>query len=337
MKIQELGEFGLIERIQSLLPTPGKDVLVGIGDDVAVIQGEDDRVWLATCDVQMEGSHFLRRTVDPRKLGRKALAINLSDIAAKGGTPRYVLVSLGLPGDLDVAFVDSLYAGLREQAESYRVDVVGGNISRSALGVFIDVFLVGDAPRDDVVLRSGAHPGDHILVTGTLGDAAAGVALSLNPALSTTPAYAETARERLAVPTPRVREGQWIGSTHRATAMLDLSDGLAGDLGHICERSQVGARVIAANLPIASENRALAQQAHGSEWHFALFGGEDYELLFTVPAAEAEALAQGIARETGTQVSVIGQVLPPGDGRQLELPDGQVVPLEPRGWDHFKS
>ncbi len=336
MKIQDLCEFGLIERIQRLLPTPGQDVLVGIGDDVAVLNAEGDRVWLATCDVQVEGAHFLRDSVNPEKLGRKALAINLSDIAATGGTPRYALVSLGLPGDLEVAFVDGLYAGLRAEAESFGTDVVGGNISRSALGLFIDVFLLGDAPRENVVLRSGARPGDRILVTGRLGDAAAAVALLLNGALATAPAYAETARERLAVPIPRVREGQWIGSTHRATAMLDISDGLASDLGHICERSHVGARVIAADLPVAPENRMLAEQAHADEWHLALFGGEDYELLFTAPAADAEALAQGVTRETGTPVSIIGEVLPPGEGRQLELPDRTAVELEARGWDHFK-
>jgi len=326
MKIDQLGEFGLIERIQHALPAPGDDVLVGIGDDVAVLRGDGSRVWLATCDVQMEGAHFLRDAIAPRDLGRKALAINLSDIAATGGTPRFALVSLGLPADLAVEFVDEMYVGLRAEAQEFGVEIVGGNISRSRFGVFVDIFLLGGAPRENVLLRSGARVGDKILVTGTLGDAAAGVALLTNSTLSTTDTYAASARTRANTPTPRVREGQLIGAAHLANAMLDVSDGLASDLGHICERSGVGARVVAAKLPVADENRALARAAHKDEWHFALFGGEDYELLFTAPAAHADALAAQIVRETGTRVSCIGEI----------LPDAHIVPLEARGWDHFR-
>ena len=337
MKIDELGEFGLIDRIQRALPAPGKDVLVGIGDDVAVLRADADRVWLATCDVQMEGAHFLRDAIAPRDLGRKALAINLSDIAATGGAPRFALVSLGLPKDLDVEFIDGLYAGLCAEAKSFGVDIVGGNISGSRLGVFIDIFLLGDAPRENVLLRSGARVGDKILVTGTLGDAAAGVALLLDAALATTESYAVIARSHRDTPTPRVREGQLIGAAHAATAMTDISDGLASDLGHICERSNVGARVFAEKLPVAEGNRALARNTRGNEWHFALFGGEDYELLFTAPATQADTLAAQITRETGTRVSIIGEILPVSERRQLILPDARVVPLEARGWDHFKE
>ena len=336
MRIDEFGEFGLIDRIQRALPAPGDRVIVGIGDDVAVLRADADRVWLATCDVQLEGAHFLRDAIAPRDLGRKALAINLSDIAATGGAPRFALVSLGLPSDLDVDFVDQLYAGLRAEAESFGVDIVGGNISRARLGVFIDIFLLGDAPRENVLLRSGARAGDQILVTGTLGDAGAGVALMLDAALRTTDEYAAIARARRDTPTPRVREGQLIGAAHTATAMLDISDGLASDLGHICERSNVGARVFAEKLPVADENRALAREAREDEFALALHGGEDYELLFTAPAASADALAEQITRETGTHVSIIGEILPASEGRQLVLPDARVVPLEARGWDHFR-
>ena len=337
MRIDELGEFGLIDRIQRALPAPGDRVIVGIGDDVAVLQSNANRVWLATCDVQMEGAHFLRDSIAPHDLGRKALAINLSDIAATSGAPRFALVSLGLPGDLDVEFIDQLYAGLRAEAETFGVDIVGGNISRSRLGVFIDIFLLGDAPRENVLLRSGARAGDQILVTGTLGDAAAGVALLTDSTRSTTDAYAAIARARLDTPTPRVREGQLIGAAHTATAMLDISDGLASDLGHICKRSHVGARVSAEKLPVTGENRALARAARGDEFAFALHGGEDYELLFTVPPSHANLLAGEITRQTGTRVSIIGEILPANEGRQLVLPDARVVTLEARGWDHFRD
>lgn len=337
MRIDQLGEFGLIDRIQRALPRPGPEVLVGVGDDVAVLRKGAESVWLATCDVQMEGAHFLREAISPRDLGRKALAINLSDIASAAGTPRFALISLGLPQDLPVEFVDGLYEGLRAEAEPFGVDIVGGNISRSRLGVFIDIFLLGEAPQQNVLLRSGARAGDLLLVTGSLGDAAAGVALLLDGALATTKAYAAETRTRRDTPTPRVREGQWIGAAHQATAMIDISDGLAGDLGHLCERSQAGARVFAESLPVAKANRALAQAAHGNEWHFALHGGEDYELLFTAPAWAAEALAAHVTRETGTPVSVIGEILNPGEGLQLVRSDHSTVPLAARGWDHFKE
>lgn len=336
MKIDQLGEFGLIDRIRAALPPHGPKVLTGIGDDVAVLEPSGSAVWLATCDVLVEGSHFIRSRVPPKKLGRKALAVNLSDIASAGGTPRFALVSLGLPGDLEVEFIDGLYEGLREEGSRFGVDVVGGNISRSALGVFIDVFLLGEAARENVVLRSGARPGDRVLVTGSVGDAAAGVALLLDPSLKAAPPYAARAVERQLAPTPRVKEGALIGSLHAASAMIDVSDGIAGDLGHICEKSGVSVRLVAERLPVDRENRALSRASKGNEWHFALRGGEDYELLFTAPAGRAEELARRITGETGTPVAVIGEVLPPDRPAELVLPGGAVVPLGGAGWDHFK-
>jgi len=336
MKIDQLGEFGLIDRIRSSLPEPGPNVVVGIGDDVAVLEGSAESVWLATCDVQVEGAHFIRGSIPPRSLGRKALAINLSDIASAGGIPRFALVSLGLPPDLEVGFIDELYAGLREEGERYGVEIVGGNISKSRLSMFIDVFLLGETLRDNVVLRSGAKPGDRIMVTGSLGDAAAGVALLLDGTLKAEDSYAATARERQFLPTPRVKEGALIGALRQANAMIDVSDGLAGDLGHLCEKSAVCARLEAERLPVRPENRELSQSARGDEWHFALHGGEDYELLFTAPIGRAERLAQRITAETGTPVTIIGDILPPDQPNQLVLPDGKAITLGATGWDHFK-
>ena len=336
MKIDQLGEFGLIERIRGALPGPGPNVLVGIGDDVAVLKSSAESVWLATCDVQVEGAHFLRDAIAPRSLGRKSLAINLSDIASAGGVPRYALVSLGLPGGLEVDFIDELYAGLREEGSEFGVDIVGGNISLSRLGIFIDIFLIGEAVRENVVLRSSAAVGDRIMVTGSLGDAAAGVALLLDPGLHAEAAYTAIAQQRRDRPTPRVKEGALIGALRLASAMIDVSDGIAGDLRHICEKSRVSARLHAEKLPVSRDNRALARAARGNEWHFALYGGEDYELLFTAPPGRAERLAENITSQTGTPVSVIGEILPEGEYRELVMPDGSTLPLEESGWDHFK-
>ncbi|HUX37696.1 MAG TPA: thiamine-phosphate kinase [Rectinemataceae bacterium] len=335
MTIGEIGEFALIDRIRKLLPLPGEDVVVGIGDDVAVLKADAERVWLATCDVQVEGSHFLRAAIDPVDLGHKALAVNLSDVASAGGRPRFALVSLGLPRDLDLAFIEGLYEGLRAEAEPLGVDIVGGNISSVRHGLFIDIFLLGEAPRDEVVLRSGARPGDRILVTGSLGDAAAGVALLLDPSLEMEAAYASRARVRRDRPSPRVREGRLIGAAKTATAMIDLSDGLAGDLGHLCEKSAVSARIFASALPVEAANRTFSASAKGDEWHLALHGGEDYELLFTSPPDKAGRLAEEIRKATGLRVTEIGEILEAGQAPEFVLPDGKTVGFGGGGWDHF--
>jgi thiamine-monophosphate kinase len=264
------------------------------------------------------------------------LAINQSDIAASGGTPRFALVSLGLPSDLEVSFVDRLYAGMLEQAERFETAIVGGNISQSRLGIFIDVSLLGQAERANVVLRSGAAPGDQILVTGTLGDAAAALALT-QKRVTASESYSRVARSRADTPTPRVREGQIIGASHLATAMLDVSDGLVGDLRHICESSGVGAQIDAGRLPVSAENRALGRTLFNDEWHFALFGGEDYELLFTAPPEKADDLARMVSDRTGTPVAVIGKVLETPNRQELTLGDGTSVQLPSQGWDHFRS
>jgi thiamine-monophosphate kinase len=164
------------------------------------------------------------------------------------------------------------------------------------------------------------------------------VALLLDPGLTTSAEYGAFARLRRDTPTPRVREGELIGAAHSANAMIDISDGLAGDLGHICESSSVGVRLFAQSLPVSKANRALSQAVYdGDEWHFALHGGENYELLFTVPAAQAEALAEQVTSATGTPVTIIGEIVPLAQGQRLALENGSSIPIQPRGWDHFKE
>jgi thiamine-monophosphate kinase len=169
-----------------------------------------------------------------------------------------------------------------------------------------------------------------------VGDAAAGISLLLDPSLRTDGVYEKAAIERQRSPTPRVKEGALVGALRMASAMIDVSDGIAGDLGHICERSRVSARLVAESLPVRAENRALAKAARGDEWHFALHGGEDYELLITAPPGKAEELSRRITAETGTHVSEIGEILPAGTPPELQLPDGKIRPLGGEGWDHFK-
>ncbi len=336
MHVSDLGEFKLIERLRRSMPAARDGVIVGIGDDAAVLKTVAGRVLLATCDVQVEGRHFMLDRATPYQIGWKSLAVNLSDIAAMGGTPTYALVSLGLPKDLDVSFVDELYRGLSDIAGQFGVSIVGGNLS-SANELFVDVTLLGEAEPAHVLLRSNAQVDDVVLVTGNLGAAASGVWL-----LSSAHAVPVSAQARAAVlraaltPTPRVREGQIIAQSGLAHAMIDISDGLAADVGHICDESRVSVRLFAEPLPIASTTVEVATAVGHDPLDPALHGGEDYELLVSAPRADAGALSELVQSQTGTPLSVIGDILPPGDARTFIRGNGRMIPLHARGWNHFR-
>lgn len=336
MRIADIGEFALIERLHGLVAVERPDVIVGIGDDVAVLSVDGDQWLLATVDCQVEDVHFLRRAITPAQLGRRALAINLSDLAAMGGYPLFALVSLGLPDSLDVLWVEELYHGLGHEARQHGVAIVGGNMTRSPGGIWVDVTVLGRVRRDEVVLRSGARPGDLVLVTGQLGAAAAGLQLLLDPELTHVVGDPEPALTRHFTPTPRLAEAAVIARSRQATAMIDLSDGLSSDIGHICEQSGVGVRLWAAALPIAPAARAIAAARGEPPWNIALAGGEDYELCFTAPPDAAASLAAAIQEQTGAPVTVVGEILPAEAGRWMRLPEGDAIPLAPRGWEHFK-
>jgi thiamin-phosphate kinase/energy coupling factor transporter S component ThiW len=230
VRISDLGEFPLIDCVADIVAIDRPDIIVGIGDDVAVLDAGGDDWLLAKVDIQVEGVHFLREAISPRQLGRKSLAINLSDIAAAGGQPHHALVSLALPEDTDVGWVDELYRGLRQEADRFGVAVVGGNMARSPAGIGVDVFVLGRVHRQHLLLRSGAQPGDRVLVTGTLGDAAAGLALFWAPSMKVDAAVREGLLKRHVTPTPRLAEARVIARSGLATAMIDLSDGLAATL-----------------------------------------------------------------------------------------------------------
>ncbi len=335
--IKEIGEFPLIDRLKEIIFVDRPDIIVGIGDDVAVLANQGDHYLLATVDAQVENAHFLRDRITPVQLGQRALAINLSDIAAMGGKPEFALVSLGLPIDTEVDWIEEVYRGLRSEGDRYGVAIVGGNMARSPSGVWLDVTVLGYAHREHILLRSGAHPGDQVVVTGLLGDSAAGLKLVLNPNLSIDESERAYLLTRFLVPIPRLPESAVIAESRQATAMLDISDGLSSDVGHICERSQVGVRIWADRLPMSSGARRVADLTTTPFWQLALSGGEDFELCFTVPSGKVETLIGAIEETTGTQATVVGEILPADQGRRLVLPDKQEIPLEPTGWEHFRN
>jgi thiamine-monophosphate kinase len=331
--LADLGERGLIARIRRRLPSPGPDVLVGIGDDAAAVRWSDDDTLLLTTDTLLEGIHFRRSTATLRDIGAKAIAVNVSDIAAMGGEPRYALLALALPPTLSVAEVDELYAGIQDVARQHGVALVGGDTCAAPGGVVLSVTLVGRVTGAPL-RRSGARPGDAVLVTGTLGAAAAGLAVLERGHGSLPLAIVEAVVRPHRVPTPRVRESALIRASGWATAMIDLSDGLATDLGHIAAESRVGARVDVDALPVSDATRAAAAALGADPLRWALSGGEDYELLFTAAPDHAETLARQVADRTGTPVRRIGEVWPADDGVRFVDRHGRPYPVEP-GFDHF--
>jgi thiamine-monophosphate kinase len=327
MKVWELGEFGLIELISRIVGKPSREELIlGIGDDTAAWR-TGKSIQLATTDILIQDVHFNLDTATWRDLGWKAIAVNISDIAAMGGTPSYVMVSLGLPPDTEVTSVRELYRGIKDIAKKFDIDIVGGNISRAPV-VVIDVSLIGKASQT-LLTRSAAKSSDQIAVTGYLGTSAAGCRMlksSLKQDRNTT-ALLKEAHLR---PNPRVVEGQ-ILAKNGVQAAIDISDGLISDLTHICKASKVGAKVWIDRLPVhPSVKAAFKDEAMG----MALSGGEDYELLFTAKSSVINKV-RGIM---STPLTVIGEITREHSG-QVTLLDEQGIALDwkERGWDHFRS
>jgi len=334
--VGQIGELALIARLRAICAQgrgPGDELLLGIGDDAAAFRAEPGGAVLATCDIQVEDVHFRSGWISPYQLGRRSVAVNQSDIASMGGEPTFALVSLTLPPSLPVESFDAMFRGMRDQMGEFSGAIVGGNLARGEKLV-VDVFMLGKADPDRILSRAGAEPGDIICVTGGLGASAAGLALLSR---SGPPPAAGLARlvEAHVQPTPRVREGVAIARSGLASAMIDISDGLAADLGHICEASRVGAEVHEADVPHAQGIETVAEVSGTDPWRYVLFGGEDYELLFTVPAAAAGRLPE-LAKRLGTPVHRIGTILPPEQGLQLVASDGTRAPLRATGWDHFE-
>jgi thiamine-monophosphate kinase len=333
LKLGELGEFALIDRLSRDLVHRPEGVVRGIGDDAAVLDFDGPRWLLFTTDMLVEGVHFSLDYASPAQVGIKAVAVNVSDIAAMGGWPAHGVVSLGLPPRLSVEEVEELYRGIRRAAKEYDLNIVGGDTVLSPERLVINVALLGFVEKGRAVYRSGARVGDLICVTGSLGKSAAGLYLCQHPEAGAGPGVAAYLKRAHLEPRAKLRSGR-ILSAAGVTAMDDVSDGLAAELREICRASGVGCRVRAADIPVDYRVREVAALAGRDPLDWAFSGGEDFELVFTIPP-ERVALVEERLAAAGEECRCIGEIIPAEKGMVLELPGGLCVPLEARGYDHF--
>lgn len=329
MTIRDVGEFAFLRRLRARLPNAchAAQVRLDVGDDCAALALPGTTV--LTTDALIEGVHFRTGWAPFDVLGRKAFAVNASDVAAMGGAPTFALLNLGVPPATPAEALDALFDGFIAAAGDHRASLVGGNLSM-APQLTIAVTLLGRV-ASGLVTRAGARPGDDLYVSGTVGDAALGLRLLTDGTGSdTNSAAVHGLTARFLQPTARVSVGCALANRRLATAMIDVSDGLLQDLGHLCEASHVGALVETNRLPLSDAYGTVA----GSDCTPALTGGEDYELLFSAPRAARPAL-QNMAGAHGCALTRIGRVQPQDDGVRVALPDGVRPAAEFSGFDHF--
>jgi len=320
-------EFSLIKRIREIIGKPShmiagrrkNSVVIGIGDDTAVLKTPKNKYLLFTCDCLVENIHFSLNYTAPRDIGWKALTVNASDIASMAGTPKYAIVSLILNNKIDEKWVDELYKGFKEFTKEYPLSLVGGNISRSDSAIVIDIAMLGEVGKNKFAKRSGAKVGDLIVVSGTLGDSKAGMEIFKKGGDN-------FLTKRHLRPTPRINEISKISSIVKLNSLIDISDGLTQDLFHILEESQGSANLNISKIPLSSQLKKFAKD---KAIDYALNGGEDYELLFTLSKKEAKKIP---AQVNGTPLTIVGEII---RGKQKIIADGKEI--SPQGYDHFKK
>lgn len=324
MKLTELGEFGLISRIAAGCVHEASRVIKGIGDDCAATRGPSGFLNLVTTDMLVEGVHFLRERLSPHQLGAKAMAVNLSDIAAMGGEPLDAYVSIAVPRDLTVEYVDECFRGMKEMAARFAVNILGGDTCAAPRDLAINIAVTGRVEEDLILYRSGARVGDRVYVGGSLGDSAAGLDALRCRRAGEQPECTQLISRHLE-PVPQIELGRAVATSRLAHAMIDVSDGLSSDLGHLCEASGVGCEVRADAIPISPELAAYADRCGCDPLTaFALDGGEDYVLLIAGDPLLGAAVPGLIP---------IGVITSSGD--RVITAQGSRTPLRGRGWDHF--
>lgn len=337
--VSHVGEFGLIDRMRDRLgeSAPSGDLLCTIGDDAAVYRVSDDTAHVITADALIEGVHFERTFMPWGHLGRKAIAVNVSDVAAMNAVARYAVVTVGIPRNVSVEMVEALYDGLKAGCEAYGIRLVGGDTT-AAPQTTLSVTVVGEAPIDRIVYRRGARPGDLLCVTGDVGAAYAGLQVlleqrramrELGDAYEPDLAPYRTVIGRQLTPSARTDVvADWAARGIRPRALIDISDGVASEVHHLCRASGCGAVIRGAALPVDPETRVVADERMEDVDTFALFGGEDYELLFALEPGDVDRLDP-------RQFTVIGTFAEASAGVSLQTAEGDVIPLGADGFVHF--
>ena len=333
MKVRDIGEFGLIDLIMDNTILDDANVVTGIGDDTAVLRySSAGNYLLTTTDMMVEGTHFIISPENGKKIGYRAMAANVSDIAAMGGVPTHAVISLGVSPELEVSFIQDIYDGLKACSRVYGINIVGGD-TVSTPQTILSVTLLGEVEPDKCLLRSGARPGDAVLVTGSLGDSRAGIDVHLKkPDLD--PAVEEYLINRHFYPTPRVNEVRAALCGGTISAADDISDGLASEIHEVASASGVGAVIWYDALPVSGPLLQLSRLTGVDVADYCLFGGEDFEILFTSPPGDVERIAFAVKNATNTNVTVVGKILPENEGISL-LRGNELIKLEKKGFDHF--
>jgi thiamine-monophosphate kinase len=335
MRIHELGEFGLIDRLASRLGRPDESVIVGIGDDAAVVQYAPNMQIVTTTDMLVEGVHFRTDTIDDRSLGYKSLAVSISDIAAMGGRPKHAVISLALPEGLEVERLDELYIGVQEICTKYGTHVVGGDVVKTSGPFVISVTLLGEVEAGRALLRSGARQGDLVYLTGTAGGSAAGLdVLENGRGLALAMEHQRDLLRFHQRPEPQVEAGRLLLQSGGCTSANDVSDGVASELNEISKMSGVKLVVEADKIPIHQSVRAYAALRGLDPLAWALFGGEDYQLIGTISPKKRAEIEAAFAK-AGLRFTVIGRA-EAGFGVEL-VQDGTRRELLPQGFNHFGS
>ena len=335
MTLKSIGEFGFIKKISRGCLIRPDHVIKSIGDDAAAFTIAPDLVSLITTDLLVERIHFIRNSISGFDLGYKSLAVNLSDIAAMGGNAREAFISIAIPENCPLVYLESFYDGMKSLAARFDVNILGGDTTSSKEDLIINIVVQGTVDRAQMLCRDAARPGDIIVSSGYLGDSKAGLYLILNNIPTDTENLQALYRAHV-LPEPHLHEGRFLASQPGTHAGIDTSDGLSSDLEHIAEESQVGATLYSDKIPVSESLLKFCSRFDFDPVEYALSGGEDYTLLCTVAPESAKETAAQFQAEFKKPLFLIGEINDKS-GLTLTSPDGSSKTIAPTGWNHFKA
>ena len=334
MNLKDIGEFGFIKRISRGCLIRPQSVIKAIGDDAAAFIPEPGEAILVTTDLLVERIHFLRDATSGFNLGYKALSVNLSDIAAMGGTAREAFISIAVPENCSIDFLEDLYKGMKRLAAEFDVNLLGGDTTRSKADLVINISVLGSAFEKEILYRNTAQHGDIICSTGFLGDSRAGFHLIIND-IEADSNELKPLLDAHVMPKPYLREGRFFASQRGVHAVIDVSDGLSSDIGHIAEQSNVGIRLYSEKIPVSDNLEKFCTGFDFDSVEYAMSGGEDYTLLCTISPDKVDHIAAKYVKRFRNPLYQIGEITDSGK-MELVLSDGQIRSFTPSGWDHFK-